>query len=331
MNGDAPDGSALSGTLAQVGGWLRELDYHFTAVTPATHARLNARPEAQVARSLRDVFGWSRPFDERLLPPRIAAALAGAGLLDRATDRLHRSGVRFSTVGDQLMAHSAYPTDASDAVFFGPDTYRFVTLIEEELRREPLRAHARILDVGCGSGAGGIVAARTCAGGRCHLTLADINPRALHFAAANAALAGCVDVKLVLGDLFEPTAGEFDLIVANPPYLNDAGQRLYRHGGGRWGEALSLRIVAEGLERLAPGGRLLLYTGVAIVDGEDPLLQALQGPLALRGWPWRYRELDPDVFGEELEQAAYSDADRIAVTALRVQRKDAPPPPRVDR
>ena len=26
----------------------------------------------------------------------------------------------------------------------------------------------------------------------------------------------------------------------------------------------------------------------------------------------RYREIDPDVFGEELEQAAYADVDRIA-------------------
>ena len=33
------------------------------------------------------------------------------------------------------------------------------------------------------------------------------------------------------------------------------------------------------------------------------------------GWRWRYRELDPDVFGEELDEPAYADAERIAAVA----------------
>jgi methylase of polypeptide subunit release factors len=153
------------------------------------------------------------------------------------------------------------------------------------------------------------------------LVLTDINPRALHFAAANAAHAGCSDAELLQGDLFAPVAGrEFDLVIANPPYLNDAGQRAYRHGGGRWGEGLSERIVREGIPCLAPGGRLVLYTGVAIVDGHDTLLDSLREDLQATGWPWRYRELDPDVFGEELDEPAYAEADRIAVTALVLQR-----------
>jgi methylase of polypeptide subunit release factors len=115
--------------------------------------------------------------------------------------------------------------------------------------------------------------------------------------------------------------GAFDLIVANPPYLNDEEARTYRHGGGRWGEALSARILAEGLARLAPGGRLILYTGATIVAGADPLLELLQPHLEQCGWPWSYRELDPDVFGEELEQPAYRDAERIAAVALVVQRQ----------
>jgi methylase of polypeptide subunit release factors len=316
-----PDpGTALSATLTRVAASLRERNYRFTTVTPATQARVNARAGASWARDLRDVFGWSRPFGEGLLPPGIASALARAGLLQQRGAGLQRSAVRFSSLADQLFAHSAYPTDEPDAVFFGPDTARFVTLIEQELARQPLPPGARILDVGCGSGAGGIMAARACAGAAPELTLADINPRALQFAAANASLAGCAQAVLVEGDLFAPVTGQFDLVVANPPYLNDAGERLYRHGGGRWGEALSERIAREGLDRLAPGGRLVLYTGVAIVGGEDPLLQALRPPLSARGWPWSYRELDPDVFGEELERAAYADVERIAVTALVVQR-----------
>jgi len=127
-------------------------------------------------------------------------------------------------------------------------------------------------------------------------------------------------VEFAQGDLFAAIEGEFALIVANPPYLNDAAQRTYRHGGGRWGEGLSARIVREGLGRLAPGGRLVLYTGVAIVDGQDPLLQQLDSLLQARGWPWRYRELDPDVFGEELDEPPYAEAERIAAVALVVER-----------
>lgn len=310
----------LRSTLLRLAAWLQAGDYRFTTVTPASHARVNARPGAQAGRTLRDAFGWSRPFPAALLPAQIAAAMHEARLLQPAQDGLLRSTVRFSTLGGQLFAHSAYPTKDEDAVFFGPDSYRFVDLIERELDREPLPAGARILDVGCGAGVGGIAAALACRDRGSRLALADINPQALRFAGANAAHAGIQDAEFAQGDLFAPLQGQFDLVVANPPYLNDASARLYRHGGGRWGEGLSERIVREGLDRLAPGGRLVLYTGVAIVDGLDPLLAAVQQPLRQRGWPWRYRELDPDVFGEELDEPAYALAERIAVTALVVQR-----------
>lgn len=277
MDAVAPSSPILTDALARLAAWLQAQGYAFTTVTPATHQRVNARCQGRPASSVREVFGWSRPFAPGLLPADIVSTLDGAGLLEPAAGGLLRSAVRFSSLGGRLYAHSAFPTAEEDAVFFGPDTYRFAALIEAELAREPLAAGARILDVGCGSGAGGIVAALASGGSdACELHLCDINARALRFSAANAALAGCGGSRLLQGDLYEPTEGEFDLIVANPPYLNDAGKRLYRHGGGRWGEGLSGRIVREGLPRLAPGGRLLLYTGVAIVDGMDPLLADLQ-------------------------------------------------------
>ncbi len=315
----------LTAALSRVAAWLQEQRYAFTTVTPATHARVNARPSAQVARTLRDVFGWSRPFPPELLPASVLDTLRQADLVQPAEHGLLRSAVRFSTLSGRLFAHSAYPTEQADAIFFGPDTYRFARLVEEELGREPLPRDARILDLGCGSGAGGIVAAMAQAQVRAHLVLSDINRRALPFAAANATRAGCERVDLVESDLFAVLAGEFDLILANPPYLNDGAQRTYRHGGGRFGEALSGRIVREGLQRLAPAGRLVLYTGAAMVDGQDPLLTLLRPALEAADWPWHYRELDPDVFGEELEQPAYEEAERIAAVALVVQRPPAGP------
>lgn len=320
---DAPATAAddrLTDALLHIAGWLKTEGYAFTTVTPATHARVNRRPRAAVAASLRDVFGWSRPFPPGLLPPQVVDWLRAGGLLQAEGDGLLRSSVRFSCLDGQLFAHSAYPTTAEDAVFFGPDTYRFVQLIQQALERQPLPSGAGVLDVGCGAGPGGIMAALASAAQQSRLALADINPRALRFAAANARLAGLDAVRIAQGDLYAALGGSFDLIVANPPYLNDSSQRAYRHGGGRWGEALSARIVREGLPRLAPGGRLVLYTGVAMADGIDPLLDSLQGTLDAQGWPWRYRELDPDVFGEELDEPAYADAERIAAVALLVQR-----------
>ena len=113
-------------------------------------------------------------------------------------------------------------------------------------------------------------------------------------------------------------AGTLDLIIANPPYLADPLRRAYRDGGGDLGTGLSLRIVREALERLQPGGRLLLYTGTAVVEGEHVLSQRL-APL-LQGVPHEYFELDPDVFGEELENPPYTSADRIAVVGLDALR-----------
>lgn len=72
--------------------------------------------------------------------------------------------------------------------------------------------------------------------------------------------------------------------------------------------------------RLAPGGRVILYTGSAIVRGEDRLRDALEALAGERGLKLRYREIDPDIFGEELEQPAYAGVDRIALIAAVLTR-----------
>jgi methylase of polypeptide subunit release factors len=148
------------------------------------------------------------------------------------------------------------------------------------------------------------------------VTLTDINQGALRFCRVNAALNGIDEVRIVESDLFAKVDGHFDFILANPPYLVDPLARLYRHGGGELGFELSLRIVNDGISRLAPGGRLLLYTGSAVVDGRDLFHEALSNSLARRGFS--YEEIDPDVFGEELDHSPYDRADRIAVVSVTI-------------
>ena len=302
------DAAALA--LLDLGRILQRMAYRFTAVTPETQRRVNARAAAAgagIARDLRDVFGWNRLFAAELLPRSMHEALAAAELIKR-DGGLWRSQVRFATRGDRLFAHSSFPTREHDAVFFGPDSYRFCDLVERWAGRA-----RRLVDVGCGSGVGGTCAAEHAQ----ELTLADVNTRALRMAAVNAALNG-VTARIVQSDVLAGVEGPIDCVIANPPYMRDASQRVYRDGGGDYGEALSLRIVREALARLTPDGVLILYTGSAIVAGRDGFFEAVRPLLAASGRPYRYEELDPDVFGEELEQPAYAQVERIAVIGLRV-------------
>jgi methylase of polypeptide subunit release factors len=303
---------ALTGLLD----YLQAADYRFVTTTPLTHARVLARQPAGSAATLRDIFGWNLPFDPDLLPDRLMTALDTAGLLARAGLQ-RRSKVRVSSIDDALFLHSAYPTDQENAVFFGPDTYRYVRFMQEALPAAPLQPRPRILDIGCGSGAGGLMVAKQYADAT--LVLNDINPEALVCSGLNARASG-IAAQLALGDSLTAVDGQFDLIMANPPYLVDDDARTYRHGGERLGRSLSLRMATQSLPRLAPGGRLLLYTGIAIVKGVDEFLLELKPALDGAGLEWRYQELDPDVFGEELERDVYRDVDRIAAVGLEARR-----------
>lgn len=295
---------------------LRERGYHFITPTPLTHERVNSRVENALAIDLTGVFGWSRPFQHELLPTAVFSLMDQAGAL-APCDTRWRSRVRFSSLDGQLFVHSAFPTDEPDAVFFGPDTYRFANAIQAHLNNH--KGHiGRVVDIGCGSGAGGILAAL----GRpqAQVVAVDINPAALRLTRINAALAGADNLKAMHSDLLSDVGGEFDLILANPPYLVDPSERAYRHGGGPLGAGLSLAIFDSALERLAPCGTLLLYTGVAMHGSQDPFLKEISQRLEGREFSWTYREVDPDVFGEELLEGAYTECDRIAAVVLEVTR-----------
>jgi hypothetical protein len=310
--------SAASAALLALGRHLQACGYGFTPLTPATHdrhvrARQRHTPGALLrASTLRDVFGFSLPFVRAGIFERPAALLEAADALEILEGGACRSRLRFSTVEGQLFAHSAHPTLEADAVFLGPDTVRFCRLLRDALPKP----RGRLVEIGAGSGAPGILlaAAAARAGHSADVVLTDINPQALRLSAVNAALAG-VDVRLVEGDGLSGVDGVFDAVVVNPPYLVDPQARAYRHGGDR-GIALALRFLREGLSRLAPEGSLVLYTGAPVVDGVDLFHQA--------AWPLladvshHYEEIDPDVFGEEVGCGAYVDVERVAVVALCV-------------
>ncbi len=291
---------------------LEERGYQFVTPTPATHARVIARRGQ--ARDLRDVFGWSLPFSASAIEPDIADLLRSADLLEERGD-LFLSKVRVSSLGEHLFLHSAYPTIAQDAVFFGPDSYRFAAFLEAELPKLPRRRH--MVDFGAGSGVGAIVAAKHAD----NVSLIDINENALRLARANALhaeisfrISGAERWRFLNAGALDAVEGDVDCVIANPPYIADPAHRAYRDGGGMHGGELSLSWAREAAARLESGGAFLLYTGSAIVGGEDKLKAALENTLG--GFDLSYREIDPDVFGEELERDDYADVDRIAVVGL---------------
>lgn len=295
-------------------GLLKDEDYRFVTPTPATHARILARPDRRQAADLRDIFGWSLPFAPDLLAQPVLECLRAADAV-REEGLLLRSRLRVSKLHDDLYLHSAFPTDQEDSVFFGPDSYRFADLIAAELAARPLKSDARIADIGGGAGVGAIVAAHTRPQAQVFMT--DINPKALRLARINAAAAG-VAIETVEGSGLAGVAPPLDLITLNPPYIIDEAGRTYRDGGGMHGGELSLDLTVEAMDRLAETGRILLYTGSAILKGEDPLRNALAAETKRRELRLDYREIDPDVFGEELTKPQYRDVERIALVAAKI-------------
>lgn len=298
---------------------LRSRHYHFTCVTPATHARVLSKP-IDGEPTLRDIFGWNRSFQPEELAPELLRALEKSGCVEHCGDAL-KSAIRVASAAGHLFLHSSYPTHSAEAVFFGPDTYRFLRFISGRVDRLATATH--IVDMGAGSGAGGIVLGMLLPDAR--VTLVDINPAATELARINAKLAG-VSVE---------TADEMpracDLVIANPPYMMDAAHRTYRDGGALLGGEVALQWVDRALQALTPGGTILLYTGAALVSGEAPLLSAIEASCVRSGACLEIDEIDPDVFGEELDKPGYEKVERIAAfgvqISVRQRAKPAQAPP----
>ncbi len=298
--------------------YLMRQNYRFTTVSPNTHEKVNSRPQNARANDLAGVFGWNRPFGIENVDQFVLELIQSTDLAVKSESGW-KSQYRVSSINQQLFLHSAYPTLQNDAVFFGPDTYRFVGALQHflALNRQPI---VRAVDIGTGSGAGAVVLALALP--QCEIFAVDINEAALRLAQININAADVDNVRLVKSDLLNDVEGNFDLMIANPPYLLDESKREYRHGGGQLGAQLSVQIVDTAISRLNPQGALLLYTGVAIVDANDAFLVEITAKLSRAGFVFEYVEVDPDIFGEELANAAYSHVDRIAAIVL-IARKPA--------
>jgi release factor glutamine methyltransferase len=125
-----------------------------------------------------------------------------------------------------------------------------------------------VLDLGCGSGAAGVAAARR----GCAVTAVDINPSAVRCTRINALL-NEVDLDVRQGDLFAPvTAERFDVVLFNPPYYRGVPRDGLDHA---WRSMdIPERFASQLMSHLSPGGHALL---VLSSDGErETFLHALE-------------------------------------------------------
>lgn len=312
--------------------YLQMHDYRFTTVSPSSHEKVNKRAENAMANDLVGIFGWNRPFKCETVDATLFDLMQSANIASKV-ETGWKSQLRVSSIDGQLFLHSAYPTLGNEAVFFGPESYRFANVIHQYVARNKQPIH-RAVDIGTGSGVGAVLLAlalleakqeaelesQSGAESELEVVAVDINNDALNLARVNMAAADMHHITLMHSNLLNNVAGNFDLMIANPPYLLDESERTYRHGGGELGAALSLDIVDAAIKRLNPHGTLLLYTGVAIVNGHDAFLAAVAVKLDFAGFTYEYTEIDPDIFGEELNSEAYSMADRIAAVVLTARK-----------
>jgi len=149
-------------------------------------------------------------------------------------------------------------------LLYPPGVYRAeddTDLLIGVMRRGDFAAGRHVLDIGTGSGALAIAAAKA---GAASVAAVDLSLRSVIATRLNSRLHRA-RVSVRRGDLFAPVAGRrFDLVVANPPYVPSESSELPRHRIARsWdagpdGRALLDRICAGVVDVLAPDGDVLL-------------------------------------------------------------------------
>ena len=135
-------------------------------------------------------------------------------------------------------------------LFTRPGVFSWEHLDEAtEILAEQMHVHsgADVLDLGCGSGALGVVAGQLSGTGR--ITMVDADSEAVRAAQRSGNAGGLADVQAVTSDIADAVRDErFDVVVSNPPF----------HVGKATALNVPMQFMRDAFHVLRPGGRLLL-------------------------------------------------------------------------
>ena len=125
---------------------------------------------------------------------------------------------------------------------------------------DEVRPTDRVLDMGTGTGVNALLAASRAT----EVIGVDINPDAVAAAASNALRNDLADrASFVVGDLFAPVDGRFDLVIYDPPFRWFAPRDLVEAAIADEGYGSLRRFFAELPDRLNDGGRGLVFFGTS--------------------------------------------------------------------
>ncbi|WP_055489512.1 HemK2/MTQ2 family protein methyltransferase [Streptomyces sp. TP-A0356] len=153
-------------------------------------------------------------------------------------------------------------------------------LLTRALHREKVTPGTDVLDLGTGTGALALEAARLGA----RVTAVDISRRAVLAARVNALLSG-QSIRVRRGDLTSAVPGHrFDLVISNPPYVPSPRHGTARGAARAWdagwdGRLLLDRICGAAATHLRPHG-VLLVVHSALCGVEDTLARLSEAGLS---------------------------------------------------
>jgi hypothetical protein len=204
----------------------------------------------------------SRDRLDELVRAELCQRLDAATLLVEESGAVH--GAARLVPHDELLIASDHASGAEAYADHVPGVHRpSVALAHLTVRGRKERA----LDLCTGNGIQAILLAAHAD----HVVATDVNPRALEYAAFNAALNGVRNVETRVGSFFEPVAGkQFDLVVANPPYVVSPESDYLFRDSGMPGDAVSEHVVRSAPAALAPAAFACVLIAWAL-DPEAPM------------------------------------------------------------
>jgi methylase of polypeptide subunit release factors len=250
--------------------------------------------------------------DARALFADDLPAAEATGLL-----RTSRTGVAATL---SLSLHEGLPVFA-DAVASArasehvPGPTRATLVLDGALPPSPVKS---ALELGTGPG---YLALRLCARARA-VTATDVSPRALAFAALNAAVHGVRNLTLVRSDRFaalaQPRPRRFDLVVGNLPFVVAPTQAYVFRDSGLAEDGFVASVVSGVGRHLQPGG-LALLLGQWVHKEDEPEDQRLAPWFVAAGCDALVLRLDAepaDVYAARWSAGPRGDLDRAARASL---------------